>query len=176
MAVYEALSLGVRGCLHFVRARRVLIAAGAGSHAAGGHGHRAGGHGDARQALGGSREERRRARGRGHGHASLLVYSGGEQALVLGDVFAHPAQVTEPSWNIHFDADKEQAALTRAQLLDWLEADGITVAAGHLPGSGFGRVVREEGLRCWQPLEEVTGEPEAKTLLRRSRHLQGDER
>jgi glyoxylase-like metal-dependent hydrolase (beta-lactamase superfamily II) len=114
--------------------------------------------------------------GHSPGHESLLVSSGGEQALVLGDVFAHPAQVTEPTWNIHFDVDKEQAAFTRAQLLDWLEADGITVAAGHIPGSGFGHVVREEGLRLWQPLEEVTGEPEAKTLPRRSRYLEEDER
>jgi glyoxylase-like metal-dependent hydrolase (beta-lactamase superfamily II) len=114
--------------------------------------------------------------GHSPGHASLLVYSGGEQALVLGDVFAHPAQVTEPTWNIHFDADKEQAAFTRAQLLDWLEADGITVAAGHIPGSGFGRVAREEGRRYWLPLEEVTGEPEAGTLRRRSRYSEGDER
>jgi glyoxylase-like metal-dependent hydrolase (beta-lactamase superfamily II) len=111
--------------------------------------------------------------GHSPGHASLLVSSGGGQALVVGDVFAHPAQVTEPTWNIHFDADKEQAPFTRAQLLDWLEADEITVAAGHIPGSGFGRVVRGEGRRHWLPLGEVTGEPEA--LPGRSRHSEGDE-
>ena len=114
--------------------------------------------------------------GHSPGHASLLVSSGGEQALILGDVFAHPAQVTEPTWNIHFDADKEQASFTRAQLLDWLEADEITVAAGHIPGSGFGRVVNEEGRRHWLPLGEMSGDAESKTLLRRSRYLEGDER
>jgi glyoxylase-like metal-dependent hydrolase (beta-lactamase superfamily II) len=114
--------------------------------------------------------------GHSPGHASLLVSSGGEQALVLGDVFAHPAQVTEPTWNIHFDADKEQASFTRAQLLDWLEADEITVAAGHIPGSGFGRVVNEEGRRHWLPLGEMSGDAESKTLPRRSRYLEGDER
>jgi glyoxylase-like metal-dependent hydrolase (beta-lactamase superfamily II) len=91
------------------------------------------------------------------GQASLLVSSGGEQALVLGDVIVHPAQVTETTWNIAFDVDKERAAFTRAQLVDWLEADGIPVAAGHIPGSGFGRIVREEGRRYWKPLEEMTG-------------------
>jgi hypothetical protein len=45
-------------------------------------------------------------------------------------------------------------------LLAWLEADGMIVAAGHIPGSGFGRVVRdrgEEGRRYWQSLESVEG-------------------
>jgi hypothetical protein len=52
--------------------------------------------------------------------------------------------------------DKEQAARTREMLLTWMEADGIAVAAGHIPGSGFGRIVRErgeQGRRYWQTLE-----------------------
>jgi glyoxylase-like metal-dependent hydrolase (beta-lactamase superfamily II) len=96
--------------------------------------------------------------GHSPGHSSLLVSSGGEQALVSGDAIVHPAQATEPTWNVHFDMDKEQAARTREMLLAWLEADGMIVAAGHIPGSGFGRVVRgrgEEGRRYWQTLESV---------------------
>lgn len=91
--------------------------------------------------------------GHSPGHASLLVSSGGEQAIVAGDAIVHPAQATEPTWNIHFDMDKEQAAFTREMLLEWLEADGMVVAAGHIPGSGFGRIVREEGRRYWRRLE-----------------------
>jgi glyoxylase-like metal-dependent hydrolase (beta-lactamase superfamily II) len=95
--------------------------------------------------------------GHSPGHSSLLVSSGGEQALVSGDVIVHPAQATEPTWNVQFDMDKEQAARTREMLLAWLEADGITVAAGHIPGSGFGRIVREggeDGRRYWLALEK----------------------
>ena len=95
--------------------------------------------------------------GHSPGHSSLLVSSGGEQTLVSGDAIVHPAQATEPTWNVHFDMDKEQAARTREMLLAWLEADGITVAAGHIPGSGFGRVVRdggEQGRRYWLTLEK----------------------
>jgi len=95
--------------------------------------------------------------GHSPGHASLLVSSGGEQAVIVGDVIAHPAQVTEATWNIAFDVDKERAAFTRAQLLDWIEAEGMPVAAGHLPGSGFGRIVREEGRRYWQSLGTELG-------------------
>lgn len=95
--------------------------------------------------------------GHSPGHASLLVESGGERLIVGGDVIVHPAQATEPTWNITFDMDKEQAAYTREMFLGWVEADGITVAAGHIPGSGFGRLVREGGRRWWSPLGQDDG-------------------
>jgi glyoxylase-like metal-dependent hydrolase (beta-lactamase superfamily II) len=92
--------------------------------------------------------------GHSPGHSSLLVSSRGQQALISGDAIVHPAQATEPTWNVHFDMDKEQAARTREMLLAWLEADGITVAAGHIPGSGFGRIARDAGGRYWQTFDE----------------------
>jgi glyoxylase-like metal-dependent hydrolase (beta-lactamase superfamily II) len=91
--------------------------------------------------------------GHSPGHSSLLVSSGGEQVLVSGDAIVHPAQTSEPTWNVQFDMDKEQAARTREMLLAWLEADRIVVASGHIPGSGFGRIARDGGGRYWQTLE-----------------------
>lgn len=94
--------------------------------------------------------------GHSPGHTSLLVSSGGKQALIAGDAIVHPAQATEPTWNIHFDMDKEQSAFAREMLLGWLETDDIVVAAGHIPGTGFGRIAREEaepGRRYWHRLE-----------------------
>ena len=89
--------------------------------------------------------------GHSPGHASLLlVSSSAEEAIVVGDVVIHPAQVAEPLWNIHFDEDKEQASFTREMLLGWIEVDGMVIAAGHIPGTGLGRVVREGGRRYWQ--------------------------
>jgi len=108
--------------------------------------------------------------GHSPGHQSLLVESGGDELLVAGDVVVHPAQVSEPTWNIVFDADKEGAAYTREMLLDWLESDGITVAAGHVPGSGFGRVGRgEEGRRIWRPLDEPFADMEEEVHGSRAR-------
>src|SRR5919107_1817216 len=95
--------------------------------------------------------------GHSPGHSSLLVSSQGQQALVSGDAIVHPAQATEPTWNVQFDMDKEQAARTREMLLAWLEADGIAVAAGHIPGSGFGRIARDAGGRHWQTFDESQG-------------------
>ncbi len=97
------------------------------------------------------------------GHSSLLVQDGGEGLVISGDVIVHPAQVTEPTWNIAFAMDKEATAFTREMFLEWVEADGLIVAAGHIPGTGFGRVARDEdGRRAWVPLDG-TGEGDVST-------------
>ncbi|MEW6635193.1 MAG: MBL fold metallo-hydrolase [Actinomycetota bacterium] len=89
--------------------------------------------------------------GHSPGHQSLFIY-GAEGLLVAGDVIVNPAQVTETTWNTVFDADRVRAAHTRLQLMDWLEKDGILIAAGHVPDGGFGRLLREDGRRYWLPV------------------------
>ncbi len=84
------------------------------------------------------------------GHMSVMVASGGERALIQGDVLIHPAQVTEEDWTPLFDGDPETAIQTRRQLLDQLEADGTTVVSCHFTKPGFGRIVRTEGKRHWR--------------------------
>jgi glyoxylase-like metal-dependent hydrolase (beta-lactamase superfamily II) len=86
------------------------------------------------------------------GHTSLRINSGGEQALLIADALLHPAQVTEPDWISMFDVDPEQERGTRRELLDWLESEGLVFSASHFPDPPFGRVVREDGRRYWQPL------------------------
>ena len=84
------------------------------------------------------------------GHMSVMVSSGGERALIQGDVLIHPAQVTEDEWTPLFDVDPAPAIETRRRLLDQLEVDGTTVVSCHFPKPGFGRIVRAEGRRYWQ--------------------------
>jgi glyoxylase-like metal-dependent hydrolase (beta-lactamase superfamily II) len=86
------------------------------------------------------------------GSMSLLIVSGGERAIIVGDAIAHPAQVEHPDWGIVFDFDAETALRTRNQLLDRIEAEGLTLTACHFPEPGFGRVVRLEDRRSWQGL------------------------
>ncbi len=84
------------------------------------------------------------------GHMSLLIDSGGERAVILGDVAVHPAQITEDDWGFAFEMDQPQAVRTRREFFDRWEQDGLTVAACHFPAPGFGKIVRIEGRRYWQ--------------------------
>lgn len=86
------------------------------------------------------------------GHMSILVASGGEHGVLLGDVAIHPAQITEPAWNTMFEMLPEVAIATRQRLLDRIEAEGLRVVACHFPEPGFGQVVRLAGRRSWQAL------------------------
>jgi glyoxylase-like metal-dependent hydrolase (beta-lactamase superfamily II) len=86
------------------------------------------------------------------GHTSLLVSSGGERCLVLGDAAHHPVQVQEVGWSPFFDVDPAHAAATRRSLIERVEREGLLMAAGHFPAPGFGRVVRVGTRRRWNPL------------------------
>ncbi len=85
------------------------------------------------------------------GHQSTLINSGGEKALIAGDAFHTVAQLEETDWNVGFDVNKPLAAKTRGALMDRLESEGFTVAAGHMVlGSNIGKVIRLDGKRSWQ--------------------------
>ena len=90
------------------------------------------------------------------GHMSLAIVSGGERALILGDVACHPAQITETDWSMKtpLDMDAEVAAQVRKQVLDRVEADGSTLVACHFPEPGFGHLVRVDGRRYWHGFEK----------------------
>ena len=77
------------------------------------------------------------------GHMSVRV---GDELVVLGDVAVHPAQLARPDLIYVSDDDPEQSARTREEVLA-VFGDRI-LAAGHFPGSGFGRVA--DGI--WSPL------------------------
>ncbi len=86
------------------------------------------------------------------GHLSIALDFGGAQALILGDVSHHPAQLRNPGWNVRFDVDQEQAAATRAGILDRLTDGSEILMGGHWPGPGWGRVVTRDGDRRFEPL------------------------
>ncbi|MEJ8277777.1 MBL fold metallo-hydrolase [Pseudonocardia spirodelae] len=83
------------------------------------------------------------------GHQSVVVSSGAERAVLLGDVAHCPAQLPEPEWSVLFDVDPVTASATRERLLDELEGTGTVVGCGHFPEAAFGRIVRGEGTRYW---------------------------
>ena len=84
------------------------------------------------------------------GSMSLAIVSGGARALIMGDVFHNPAQITETEWEFSFDSDPALAIQTRGKMVDRAESEDAAMAICH--STGFGRVLRAEGRRYWQAL------------------------
>jgi glyoxylase-like metal-dependent hydrolase (beta-lactamase superfamily II) len=81
------------------------------------------------------------AAGHTPGHLCLVLSSGTERALLLGDAVTCPVQLDEPSWHSMADIDPALAERTRERLWRELE-DGATTGVGaHFPELRFGRVL-----------------------------------
>ena len=80
------------------------------------------------------------------GHASVLVESGGEQLLIVGDALTHHVIAFErPDWAFGFDMDHDQAGATRKALLKRAAAEKMLLVGYHLPWPGVGRVEEKDG-------------------------------
>jgi glyoxylase-like metal-dependent hydrolase (beta-lactamase superfamily II) len=86
------------------------------------------------------------------GHLSLVVSSGAERAIILGDVMHCPVQFDEADWSVVFDVDKDLARRTRERLMRELEEPATISADGHFPDVVFGRVMPAQGKRYWRGL------------------------
>jgi len=86
------------------------------------------------------------------GHAGVILSSGGERAFVLGDAISCPVQLEETEWSGMGDMDPKLARRTQEAVAQEIESSGALLATSHFPGLAFGRVLRGEGRRYWQPL------------------------
>ena len=84
-------------------------------------------------------------------HSAVAIMSGGESAVIIGDVCHHPAQMMETTWSPVFDQNPALAAESREKLMRRIEDERMRVIAGHFAHPGFGRLVRVEGKRTWVP-------------------------
>ena len=84
-----------------------------------------------------------KANGHEAGHTAFEVTSGGETLLIWGDIVHIPSiQFARPELTWEFDADQEQARLTRKRLLDLAARPGVFVGGAHLDFPGVGNVTR----------------------------------
>jgi glyoxylase-like metal-dependent hydrolase (beta-lactamase superfamily II) len=84
------------------------------------------------------------------GHIGLLVASGGEQMLMVGDAIANPhTHVERPDWQMRWDHDPEQGVRTRRRLLDRIATERLLVQGFHLPFPGVGHAVRDGRAYRW---------------------------
>jgi glyoxylase-like metal-dependent hydrolase (beta-lactamase superfamily II) len=83
------------------------------------------------------------------GHASIIVSSGFERAIILGDSIVCPVQLDEAEWSCIGDVDPELARRTRERLWVELEDPSTVGAGGHFADFTYGRILRAAGKRQW---------------------------
>jgi glyoxylase-like metal-dependent hydrolase (beta-lactamase superfamily II) len=89
----------------------------------------------------------RHAPGHTPGHYILVIASGTERALLLGDVVQCPLQLTETDIGFLSDVDRVLAARTREALFRELEDQDVSIGMDHFPGLEFQRILTGEGRR-----------------------------
>jgi glyoxylase-like metal-dependent hydrolase (beta-lactamase superfamily II) len=83
------------------------------------------------------------------GSTILVLSSGAERAMVLGDVVHCPVQLIEAEWAAFFDVDPSEAQKTRERVIREVEGADVAVAACHFPGLRFGRLLQGAAQRSW---------------------------
>jgi glyoxylase-like metal-dependent hydrolase (beta-lactamase superfamily II) len=77
------------------------------------------------------------------GHVSVRIVSGGEEAVITGDLMHHPSQCAHPEWGSSADDDAELARTTRRAFLEAEAGSGRTVIGTHFAGPWPGTIVRD---------------------------------
>jgi glyoxylase-like metal-dependent hydrolase (beta-lactamase superfamily II) len=83
------------------------------------------------------------------GSTVLVLSSGDERGVLLGDVVHCPVELVEAEWASLGDVDRALAQRTKEALARELEGSGIPVAGPHFPGMRFGRLLPGRGRRQW---------------------------
>ena len=83
------------------------------------------------------------------GSSLIVLSSGNERALILGDTVHCPLELTDPDFSLMADMDQALADRTREAIRRELEDGQVLAAAPHFPGLQFGRLLSGEGRRRW---------------------------
>ena len=76
------------------------------------------------------------------GHVCVRMASGGENAVISGDVVHTPVQCREPDWSAVGCSDRALSATTRRSFLDRYCETDVLVMTGHFPSPSVGKVIR----------------------------------
>ena len=91
----------------------------------------------------------RSAPGHTPGSTVIVISSGTDRAMLLGDVVHCPAELLSDDWEMIGDVDRQLAQRSREALAKELEGSDIPAAATHFPGLQFGRLLSARGRRQW---------------------------
>ena len=81
--------------------------------------------------------------GHSPGHASVLISSRGEHAMITGDFAHHPCQMAHPEWASTADFDKPAAEATRRRMFGDLAGKPVLVIGTHFAGPTAGHIERD---------------------------------
>src|SRR3954464_13730550 len=73
-------------------------------------------------------------------HCCVNIRSGGQRAVVTGDLFHHALQVREPQWSTIFDWDPQQGIASRRKFFGEVAGSGIFMLPIHFPHPTVGRI------------------------------------
>jgi glyoxylase-like metal-dependent hydrolase (beta-lactamase superfamily II) len=91
----------------------------------------------------------RTAPGHTPGSTILVISSGTDRAVLLGDVVHCPVELLEPDWEAVSDVDPALARRTRQALAREYEGTDVPMVAAHFEGMRFGRLLAAQGRRQW---------------------------
>ncbi|MEW2483091.1 MBL fold metallo-hydrolase [Mycobacterium sp. NPDC049093] len=83
------------------------------------------------------------------GHTAVRLESGGEVAVISGDVIHHPLQITHPDVQALPDDDPDAAAVTRARLLQSVAGEQALLLGTHFAAPTAGTVVADDDQLMW---------------------------
>jgi glyoxylase-like metal-dependent hydrolase (beta-lactamase superfamily II) len=87
-------------------------------------------------------------------HASVLLASGGEKAIYIGDMIQHHVQLERAAWVSSFDVYPLEAMETKKRIVQTAIDEDQLVIAVHEPFPGLGRLVRaDDGKIKWTTIE-----------------------
>jgi glyoxylase-like metal-dependent hydrolase (beta-lactamase superfamily II) len=93
------------------------------------------------------------APGHSAGHAAIVLASGGETGVYLGDIAQVPVQLERTAWVSAFDILPLVTMETKKTIVERAITEGSLILTAHLPFPGIGRMRRnEKGQRQWQPV------------------------
>jgi glyoxylase-like metal-dependent hydrolase (beta-lactamase superfamily II) len=83
------------------------------------------------------------------GSTVVVLSSGVQRAMLLGDVVHCPVELIDDEWAGLADVDPVKALAVRNALARELESGEALAASGHFPGLRFGRLWQAESARQW---------------------------
>ena len=77
------------------------------------------------------------------GHVSVRISSGGEDAVITGDMTHHPCQMVHPEWAANADYDKVQSTATRREFYARYADQPVLIIGTHFATPTAGHLVRD---------------------------------